>query len=327
MLNLLYKVLFGKEVILYNPHRNSVPLANAINKKRYVFVNYNPIWKLTRLMGRGNKIRYKAMSLLLTVIKPRYIIDINWISKLQFLFLVWCRNHRPSEFIVVQHGLYKGGIITDNAHKYAKCDVILCWGEQSEREFLKYNKGKNIRIIKFGNTFYNNYNRELFKFPESAGDRVLIAPTVLWNERKVALENLTRKLSSLGFSVFLKEHQAQSKLSTPIDYPVKVSGNFYEMLRNHEYDIVICDTSTSLVDSLFLKNPTLYFSPPGDFIEFTKNVYTGYLKNLHDHIDEMDDKANLYKFVDLTNQENLFNFIHTKGNNSLLDLPYRLQST
>jgi len=317
MLNQLTKLFFGKEIILYNRHRVTLPLINNLNTNRYIFIYYLPIWRFTRLFGRNGKLRYRIMAFLLTVISPKIILDINWINKLDCLYYVWCKNHQPSKFIVVQHGFYIGGIITDNAHKYAKCDVILCWGEYSKNEFIRYNKSKKLEIINFGNPIYNLYDRSKITYKQTVGSKILIVPTLVKDTRKLKIEQLIRNLIILGFDVYVKEHLYQSKLSEKIKAPKTIIGSLYEILISQEFDIVISDTSTTLIDSLYFKNYTLYFSPVGELPEYTENAYSKYMINISEQFMNFTCKNDILKLIDVQKQEELLKTIQTTGNNQL----------
>ncbi len=155
MLNYICKYLLKKEVVLYVLHRQTLPIINnPINKQKFVFINVMYLWRIFPLPGKY-KLKFKIMYLILNIISPKYIIDINWVSKWESLYKVWTKKHQKSKFIVIQHGGYVGGIIKDNAHKYTKCDVFLTWSEYFTNLFKEYNKGKKTEIVTFGNTVYN----------------------------------------------------------------------------------------------------------------------------------------------------------------------------
>src|SRR5688500_6708095 len=126
MINSVFRFLFGKEIVLINRHRQTVPLLNSEwNRKNFVFIESIYFWRIIPFSSKS-KAKYSIMFMILNLVSPRFIIDVNWISKWHSLYFLWCRRHSPSKFIVVQHGLYSAGIVTDAAHRYSKCQVMLC---------------------------------------------------------------------------------------------------------------------------------------------------------------------------------------------------------
>ena len=67
MVSSVVKVFTGREIIFFNPHRNSNPVLNKENKEKFIFLDPLYLWKATGVFGRKSKARYKAMSFLLTV--------------------------------------------------------------------------------------------------------------------------------------------------------------------------------------------------------------------------------------------------------------------
>ena len=120
----LVKFLLGKKLVLYNRHRQTIPIIqNAANRKEFFFVEMSKIWGMIPLRST-QKAKFKVMYWILSLLNPTYIIDINWITSYQTLFLIWARKHKDSTFVVFQHGSYIGGIVTDKAHRFTKCDVF-----------------------------------------------------------------------------------------------------------------------------------------------------------------------------------------------------------
>uniref|UniRef100_UPI004047CFF3 hypothetical protein n=1 Tax=Flavobacterium sp. TaxID=239 RepID=UPI004047CFF3 len=96
-------------------------------KESFTFFDIALIWKYIPFKT-SDKRKYRIMYILLNVIKPRYILSMNWQSKRESLYMVWTSKYPKSKFLVIQHGSYVGGYVTDIAHRYAKCDVFLTWG-------------------------------------------------------------------------------------------------------------------------------------------------------------------------------------------------------
>lgn len=320
MLDYFSRKFFNKDIILFHRHRNSDPLLTRENKKRFFFIHCPLIWKCTGIFGRKSRARYRVMALILSFIRPRYIIDINWISRLGGLYLVWCRNNRPSRFVVVQHGSYIGGIITDNAHKYAKCDVVLCWGEHARQEFLRYNSQTDVQIMVWGNPLYNRFDRSVMDFNEHVGTRVLFVSAVVKGKRKAAFEDCMNVFKQLSFEIFVKEHNYQASLSEPFRHVRKIKGPLYEILQEQRFDIVVSDISTSLIDSLFFKNRTLFFSPEGELPEYTHNAYSKYMRNIAYNYKTFTSREDVLACIDLEAQENLLKMMVTVGDNDLSKL-------
>ena len=149
------------------------------------------------------------MYFILNLIRPKYILTMNWITKRESLYKVWTAKHSNSKFIVVQHGSYVGGFVTDIAHRYAKCDVFLTWGSYFVTEFSKYNDRKKVNIIPFGNPIYNSIDRANYSYKTNSLNKVLLLPTALNNENVNYLYSLIEKLNQLQIEVVVKTHGKQ----------------------------------------------------------------------------------------------------------------------
>lgn len=323
MINSIVKAITGREIILYNPHRNSNPLLNAYNKKRFLFINPHWILKSTFFLGRNSRLRYRTMSTILSLINPAFILDINWISKLQSLYYVWCRRN-GKKFVVVQHGSQYGGVFLDIDHKYTKCHIFLVWGTYFKELMEEYNPEKNVEIVVYGNTVYNQYDRSEFMYKKKIGNKILVAVSLIKGERFRRLNQFLQNLAGLGFDIVVKEHSFQSTKSDPFEGVKKIekgSASLYELLESREYDVVISDVSTALNDAIFFKNRVLFYSPEGDSDYYVNNVYSGFLKNVYYHENEIISSEDVYKFIDIDTQENLLDYmIETKGKHNRLDL-------
>lgn len=309
MINKLLKMVCGKELILYNPHRNSEPLVNERNREEYIFFNPIYLWKLTGIAGRRTKLRSKLFYNILSLLNPVYIIDINWSDIRHSIYLVWCNNHNRS-FVVVQHGIYHGGIVRQLSEKYVKCNIFLVWGGHFKKMYETNNRGKNFQCIPFGNPRYNMYDRANFSYKNNPGNRILIAVSVIQGERLKTLCRLLEKLDDFGFDVQVKEHAMQlQKASVSINGYPKVSGNLYRMLKNQEYDIIVTDVSSAMTDIIFFKNRALYFSPDEEGSDLNDNIYSDYLKNLVYHLEAIKSRQELLNFVNIQAQEKLLKYL------------------
>ncbi|MFZ4057307.1 MAG: hypothetical protein ACOYKE_04185 [Ferruginibacter sp.] len=317
MINGVLKLFTGKELVIFVKHRNSIPLLNAENKKHYIFLDPFYLWKFSFLFGRNSKLRYKAMAVMLSILSPRFIIDINWISKQHSLYLAWCRKHSYCKFVVVQHGAYVAGLITDIPHRYAKCQVMLCWSNYFIDVLKNYNTGKQVKFLLFGNPPYNQYNRNEFNFPTTNGNKILVAPSLIKETRLTILLDFLQHLKNIGFDVYVKEHFFQPRYAQSIEGFNKVTGDFYSILKNHQYDIVITDVSSCMLDILCFKNKALYFSPAGEADYNSNNEYSKYLENLANCYKTISTKDALLQYINIEKQEALFQHLVYEGNNQL----------
>jgi len=317
MVNKIIKIISGKDLVLYNRHRQSIPVVNNnINRKKYFFIEVSRFWRMIPYRSH-NKRKYRIMFLLLNLLNPRFIIDINWISPYDSVYKLWTKKHTGSKFIVIQHGAYVGGIVTDIAHRYTKCDIFLTWGNYFTQMFKSYNQGKEIQIQSFGNPIYNDFNRQDFKYINIRTNKILLAPSAIKGSRLKALIILHRKLIQLGFDVSLKEHVFQTKFFEEITEIPKIHGNTFEILRQRKYDLILTDHSTLLLDAIFFKNKVLYFSGPGEIDEYQNNFFTSKLKNYYTELIDVNSKMDVYNKVDMKAQETLFENMIDPGNNVL----------
>lgn len=321
MINKLLKTVTGKDLILYDKHRQTLPLAtNPINKQSYWFFDVNLIWKYIPFKN-ANKWKHRIMHVLLTSIQPKYILSMNWMTQRESLYMVWTAKHPPSKFVVIQHGAYAGGVVTDIPHKYTKCDVFLTWGPFFVEQFTQYNSLKKVKILDFGNTIYNKLNRENFAYQENQTNKILLLPTALNKDSLVYFYNLTNRLKKLDFQLVVKEHAFQGIQNRTIKYPsieglTKITGQLYSILQENDFDFIIADHSTALLDAVFFKNKVLYFDPKNKSKGYTTQ-YSKYLTNIF--ADDYSNKGQNYfkEAIDIENQEALFANMVTLGNNKM----------
>ena len=324
MLNKLLKMITGKEIILYDKHRQTEPLAkNPVNKKSYYFFEVSLIWKYIPFKTTDKR-KHKIMYFILNCIQPKYILSMNWISKRESLYMVWTANHPKSKFIVIQHGAYVGGIVTDVPHKYTKCDVFLTWGFFFVEEFKKHNCLKKVKVINFGNSVYNEFDRANYQYKENRSNKVLFTPTALDEKNIQILYTLINTLNSLDFEVSVRPHAFQGRTAVGIEFPqfqgvTLVNEQLYDVLQNNDYDFVIADHSSSLLDAIFFKNKVLYFDPLNKTKGYTTN-YSNYLTNVYDEDLENCTKEQFLRLVNIESQEALLANMITLGNNQLDNL-------
>jgi hypothetical protein len=317
MLNSLLRFFTGREIILYTRHRQTLPLINTETKKKYFFAEYTLLWKLTFPFGRNSSLRYRVMALFLYIVSPKYILDVNWIMKYHILFYVWCKKSGNSKYVVVQHGIYAAGIITEISHRFTKCDVMLCWSDYFKEVLSGYNQGKKTKFYVIGNPVYNQYDRSNFEYKKDIGNKILIAISPMGGERLKKLTEFKNNLEKMNFVVNIKEHPLQSIMEKPLTGFNKITGDLYSILTSDEYDIVMCDTSTSLLDAIFFKKYVMFFSPENTTIHYTDNIYSKHLRNFASEYKSVVTKQDLQSKLNISDQENLFNQLVSPGVNNL----------
>jgi hypothetical protein len=314
-----------KHIVLYDKHRQTLPLVtNKFNERKFYFFNIALIWKYIPFKT-SDKRKHRVMYFFMNLIKPRFIISMNWQSKRESLYKVWTSRHPNSKFIVVQHGSYVGGFVTDIPHRYAKCDVFLTWGDYFVTEFTKYNNKKKVQVVSFGNPVYNCFNREHYSYTTTISNKVLLLPTALNDENLSYLYALIEKLKEFNFELVLKAHGKQGNKEINQDgtfkYPNiqgvnQIKGALYPILQVNDYDFIISDHSSSLLDAIFFKNKVLYFDPNNNVKGYTTH-YSQFLPNLFDEDFASLSKDRLHELLSLEKQEALFNDMIYLGNNEI----------
>lgn len=258
------------------------------------------------------------MYVIFNVLQPKCILGINWIGQTDSLYMVWTTKNPKSKFIVVQHGSYVGGVVTDSAHKYTKCDIFYTWGAYFTNSFKKINDGKKTKILSFGNPVYNTIVRKDISYSTSRNQKILLAPSGIKGRRLEELFLLKEKLLSLGFKVYLKQHNMQESHFQKITDFKKIKANIFELLKSNEFDIIITDHSSLMLDGIFFKQNMIFFSlPEDDFLEATKNNYTNFLDNLYFKYKDLSNKEALYSCIDIDAQERLLNDMIEFGDNRI----------
>lgn len=297
---------------------------NNINKNKIIFIEIGLIWKYIPFKS-SNKLKYRVMYVILNIIQPKYILTVNWITKRDILFKVWTAKHTNSSFIVIQHGAYIGGIVTAISHNYTNCDVFLTWGTYFVDQFLKYNHKKKVQIIEFGNPIYNLFNRENYHYKNNNSNKVLLLPTLLDNVNIFLFYKLVNKLTELNFKVEVIPHQMQgiNQLNSDgtMKYPKfdninQITASLYSLLQENQYDFVISDHSTALLDAIFFKNKVIYFDPNNKIKGYTTN-YSYFLDNLCEEDLSSISKDRFFELISVDKQEALFKNMIFMGNNIL----------
>ncbi|WP_323027646.1 hypothetical protein [Gelidibacter japonicus] len=324
MINFIINFISNKEIILYEKHRQTMPLvSNTFNRKRFWFIPIGIIWKYIPFKTTDKR-KHKIMYFILNCVQPKYILSMNWISKRESLYKVWTTKNTNSKFMVVQHGVYTGGIVRDIPHKYIKSDIFLTWGSFFVEQFKAYNSLKKVEIVNFGNSIYNTFNRKEFEYRKYNSDKVLLLPTALDEKDILLFYNLIDRLKDLNFLLVVKPHNKQGKEKDEKDnlkYPNIegvniITGDLYSILQNNEFDFIVSDHSSSLLDAIFFKNKVIYFDPNNSINGYTTQ-YSKYLANLYSQDYSKLDRGFFEGFINIENQEALLSEMVRIGNNQI----------
>lgn len=318
MIGSLLNIVLKKDLIIYHKHRQTNPIIkNKANKEKFIFFEITKLWRLIPFRSYDKR-KYKVMYIFLLFLQPRFILAVNWITQYESLYKVWSQKRKERKFIVIQHGSYIGGVVTDIAHKYTKCDIFLTWGDYFTNQFKSLNSKKKTTIKSFGNPVYNQFNRVLFNYKLKRTYKILLAPSGIKGLRLNELYGLEKKLTSLGFTVCLKEHNFQERRFEKIKGIKKINSDIFELLQLNDFDLIITDHSSLMLDGIYFKNKMLFFScPDNEHNELTNNNFTIYLKNLFLYVSRIESKEDLYNFIDIEKQELLFMNMVAMGQNTL----------
>ena len=253
MLGPLLFYLFGRKLVLYNKHRQTFPIIhNEYNRKEYIFISDYWMWRYVPFRS-SSKWKYRIIYLILSFLSPHLILDINWINLKGGFYHLWAKKNRPSKFVVLQHGSYAGGIVTDIAHRYTHCDEFLTWGDYFTDYFEKANCHKSIKIKTFGNPVYNEVNRTDLNYPNLDDiKKVLIAPSAVPADRKREYISLLNNLAKTNLELWFKPHNMQEKTGGVFDLPEAVQLYEGDNLWAH-FDFLITDISSLLLDACYFK--------------------------------------------------------------------------
>ena len=320
MIGTILTYFTNKKIIVYNKHRQTLPIIDhEENRSKFLFINIAPVWGWIPFKA-NNKLKYSVMHFLLEILQPQYIIDINWISRRQALYRTWSKKKSRSKFVVIQHGSYVGGVVTDIAHRYISCDVFLTWGPYFERLFKKYNSNKKCEITTFGNPVYNQYNRVKMSYKNSRVQRILFAPSAMKQERLTEFYDFIQVLQKLGFEVAYKEHNMQSSMYGPVTGVEKEMKRTMDILERQIYDVIITDHSSFLLDAIHFKNPVIFFAPADIHNSvYQQNKYSEHLTNACP-LTELKSKEEIYHLIDLKKQEELYANLICSGTNIISSL-------
>lgn len=318
MISKLFSFFLKKELVLINYHRQTIPLIkNNYNKNHFYFLSVSKLWSLIPF-NYDNKWKLKIMYFTLSLLSPKYIIDINWINNTHSLYFLWTKKNPESKFIVIQHGSYIGGIVTDIAHKYTKCDVFFTWGDYFTDIFKKYNPEKNCLIKTFGNPVYNSSPRPENKQLSIKNKSILVAPSAIPDKQIIYYKELICNLKKEGFNVDVREHAMQVKLYGSIHNSTYYS-NERKAINWSEYDCCITDISSLLLDAIHFKTKVVFFAPlNGDYINPEKTFYGKNLLNAFPSLLTDSSQKNILRFINTNMQELMYGQMIHKGDNHLI---------
>ena len=208
------------------------------------------------------------------------------------------------------------------SEKYIGCNTFLVWGEHFKKLVEGNNPGKAFDCIVFGNPVYNEVDRSQVSYKKDPGNRLLVAVSVIKCKRLEKLDRFLKQLNLAGFEVTVKEHNFQARMSEPINGFNKTNTGLYDLLLSQEYDIVLTDVSSSMLDTILLKNRAVYFSPEGENPVYTDNVYERFLDNVatHGRAESIQSVEDLCRFVEIGRQEELLHHMAaTEGTDNRID--------
>lgn len=207
-----------------------------------------------------------------------------------------------------------------DAPKIARCDIMLCWGAFSLKEFLRHNPSSETHFVKWGNPVYNSLERSRFKYKAGQGKRVLLCPSFVSEDRIYSYEALIQHMTRIGLDVSVKEHNFQPKRARSLQGATTIETELVQLLRAQNFDLVISDHSTALIDAIFFKNNVLLFAPPGPSPAYNANGYTRRLINCHRVFQSWKTLRDVAACVDISSQEKLLDDMVCQGSNDLMML-------
>lgn len=311
-----------KPILLYTKHRQTIPIIEE-NGKDFILIDFDRLWKYLRIFGKTNtsKLRAKVYWILLKILRPAIILDINWIGRVAMIHHIYSKNNKVN-LLVVQHGFYTGGYISarfpeNRLHKMARCTHFWIWSDCIRKEVTE----NHAKILVKGNPIYNKYFRLRLSYKKlDKIQSVLILPTAfeMEDDSKIdKLNSLIRELKQKGYSVSIKLHN--QNIIRPDTSGAILLENFdiYKVLLNHEYDLIIADHSTTLLDAIYLNNLVAFCN----FHEAPNTLYEKFLGELN--------KSNIdFEFKEIISlnrvkqQEQFINYLglNNSYSNSLLDI-------
>ena len=303
-----------KPILLYTKHRQTIPILQE-NKKDFILIDFDQLWKWLRIFGktRTSKLRVKFYYFILKVLKPEIILDINWIGRVAMIHHIYSKKHKV-KLIAVQHGFYTGGHISNRFpegrwHKMARCTHFWIWSDYIKREVLE----NHANFIVNGNPLYNKLIqlKQPYRKIEKV-ETILILPTNFEkNEGKkvVKLTHLVDILVNSGFNVFIKFHHLNEIYPKMDQVTVLDNIDLYTILFKQEFDLIIADHSTTLLDAMFFNNLVSFCN----FQESPNTLYEKFLGELN--MESIEDE--MLKVISPNRIEQQSNFLNYLGLNNV----------
>ncbi len=296
-----------RRLILYHPHRQIDPIIRSLKDLGFLCINALNIWRLIPVKS-DNIIKFKIISVILYVLRPRAVLTPNWISRYETFYKIWSDSHSHFKFLVVQHGGYVGGVVTSDSHRNVKCSHFLVWGDHFYRLFRRYNYNLGKEIIIFGNPVYNQKNREQFSYSNLEIKKILIVNSGVVDSDLSTLRGAIVALQLRGYIVRVKFHPHQRrKFGDTVGFDVE-DQNLYQILENSLYDVYLVDHSTSLLDAIYFKQKVLFFPQLSRSEIFYLNEYSRFLSIIS--LGKLEN-SELSELVDVHSQEKLFQHMIT----------------
>lgn len=310
-----------KPILLYTKHRQTIPILQE-SKQDFILIDFDQLWKILRIFGKTktSKFRAKVYFVLLKVLKPEIILDINWIGRVAMIHHLYSKKYNV-KLVAVQHGFYTGGHISNRFpegrwHKMARCTHFWIWSDCIKGEVIE----NHANFIVNGNPWYNKFFESRKTHPTIEKiESILILPTsfVKGEERKLDILNLLiQNLVSADFSVFVKFHHLNEIFPKMDQVNILENIDLYSVLLKQEFDLVIADHSTTLLDALFFNNLVTFCN----FHQSPNTLYERFLGELNVEFIE-DEMKKIVSPKRIEVQNNFLNYLGLNGkySNSLLD--------
>ncbi len=225
------------------------------------------------------------------------------------------------KLVAVQHGFYTGGHISNRFpegrwHKMARCTHFWIWSDCIKGEVVE----NRANFMVNGNPWYNKFfdSRQPYRKIERV-ETILILPTNFEKTEGKKVEklvHLVRILTTSGFKVSIKFHHLNEIFPQMEHVNILENIDLYSVLLKQEFDLVIADHSTTLLDALFFNN----FVSFCNFHQSSNTLYEKFLGELNVEFIE-DEMIKIISSKRIEQQTNFLNYLGLNGkySNSILD--------
>lgn len=223
-------------------------------------------------------------------IKADAALCINWFGTSHQFIRNWCReNKRP--FMVLQHGFYRGGVVSP-PEKIIDADVFLCWGPEMRESFIEAdldNEQATIEVV--GNPVYDRnaiISEKLFQrnsLPkEHLPYTILAAPSggsflardcedIFWKVIESAMAHFPQIKWIIKCHDLYQFKDEVKKRFTKLGAIFSQAGNIFDAMRSCH--LVVSDISTVPLDAMVARKPVIIFNlldMPERFSEFGAGI-------------------------------------------------------